>query len=500
MLLSFGNMFRPALRANIVSQCNHCTVFRSKRCVGKFAVASRDGAATPQDDKVTTFRAAIDFKAVLDNIEGVKSNVQNRQSAADVGKIVELYSQFTALGRQTDALRQARNENAAAMKGKMEQEQREELKAKGQKIKEDLAVFESRLRDLEASLQFEAQQLPNMTHPDVVVGGEEDAVLMRQIGAKPEFNFEAKNHVDLMEELDLIDFETASGVSGSKFYYLRNAGALLELALVNMAMQKCIAKGYTATMTPDLVRGAVLEKCGFQPRMANTQTYSVRDSDLCLTGTAEVPLGGFYMDRIIEEKDLPIRMAGFGHCFRTEAGAGGMAGKGLYRVHQFSKVEMFVISTPEQSESLLNEVLAIEEDIFTELGLHYKVIDMPSGDLGAPAYRKFDIEAWMPGLARYGEISSASNCTDYQARRLNIRYRQAAKEAQEMAGEAPNKKRKKQKSSPTAFCHTLNATACAVPRMIIAIVENFQREDGSIEVPPALRPYLGGLEVISGPL
>jgi seryl-tRNA synthetase len=456
--------------------------------------------AISQDDKVT-YRAAIDFKAIVDNVEAVRLNVQNRQSTADVDKVVDLYAQFTALGRKTDALRQARNENAAAMKNKMDQEQREKLKAKGQQLKEELAVIEASLRALETQLQHEAQQLPNMTHPDVTIGGEEDAVPLRHIGSKAEFSFEPKNHVELMEQLDLVDFEAAGKVAGSKFYYLRNAAALLELALINMAMQKCVTKGYTATATPDLVRGAVLEKCGFQPRMANTQTYSVEGSDLCLTGTAEVPLGGFYMDRIIEEKDLPIRMVGFGRCFRTEAGAGGLATKGLYRVHQFSKVEMFVICTPEQSESLLSELLAIEEEVFAELGLHFKVIDMPSGDLGAPAYRKFDIEAWMPGLGRYGEISSASNCTDYQSRRLNIRYRQAAKESPEgSGGSLARNKRKKQKASPTAFCHTLNATACAVPRMIIAILENNQREDGSVEVPEALRPFMGGLDVIRSPL
>lgn len=309
-----------------------------------------------------------------------------------------------------------------------------------------------------------------------------------------------KNHVDVLESLDLIDFDSASVVSGSKFYYLRGAAAMLELALVNWALQCAMAKGFTPITTPDLVRESVLEKCGFQPRADNTQTYSVTDSDLCLTGTAEVPLGGIYMDKVVEEAVLPIKMAAFGHCFRTEAGAAGAAGKGLYRVHQFSKVEMFVICTPEESDALHEELIGIEEEMFTALGLHYKILDMPSGDLGAPAYRKFDVEAWMPGLQRYGEISSASNCTDYQARRLNIRYRVAAKPdaARGDDTEAPKKKKAK-KGSPTAFCHTLNATACAVPRMIVAIMENFQQADGSVVVPEVLRPYLGGLAVIEKP-
>jgi len=246
-------------------------------------------------------------------------------------------------------------------------------------------------------------------------------------------------------------------------------------------MGKAVARGYTPMITPDLVRTEVLEKCGFQPRAENTQNYGVSNSDLCLTGTAEIPLGGSVMNSLLEESTLPRKLAGFGRCFRTEAGAAGQASKGLYRVHQFSKVEMFVVCTPEQSEALLQELIDIEKEMFEELGLHFKVLDMASHDLGAPAYRKFDVEAWMPGMGRYGEISSASNCTDYQARRLNIRYRPSAN---------PGDKKKKAKS---AFVHTLNATACAVPRMIVAILENCQQEDGSIAIPQALQPYMHGL-------
>lgn len=214
---------------------------------------------------------------------------------------------------------------------------------------------------------------------------------------------------------------------------------------------------------------------------------------MCLTGTAEIPLGGVFMDSILSEEELPVKVAAFGRCFRTEAGAAGTAGKGLYRVHQFSKVEMFVVCTPEQSEQLHQELMDIEVDMFEELGLHFKVLDMPSGDLGAPAYRKYDIEAWMPGLERYGEISSASNCTDYQSRRLNIRYRP------HVAADTQTTTKKKKKKVPTQFVHTLNATACAVPRMIVAIFENFQQEDGSILIPEPLRPYMMGIDTIPAP-
>ena len=301
--------------------------------------------------------------------------------------------------------------------------------------------------------------------------------------------------------LDLVDFEAAAEVSGSKFYYLKNAAAMLELALVNYAMAKCAAKGFTLLTTPDLVRDTAVEKCGFQPRMANTQVYSIENSDLCLAGTAEIPLGGLYADKILEEADLPVRMAAFGHCFRTEAGAAGAATKGLYRVHQFSKVEMFVLATPEQSEAIHEELIELEKEMFDELGLHFKVLDMPSGDLGAPAYRKYDVEAWMPGLDRYGEISSASNCTDFQARRLNIRYRPGAdsEAAAAAKGQEGGKGKKKKAKVPTRFVHTLNATACAVPRMIICILENFQQEDGTVDIPAALQPFMGGMAQIAPP-
>lgn len=271
-------------------------------------------------------------------------------------------------------------------------------------------------------------------------------------------------------------------MSGSKFYYLRGAAAILELALINWAMQRVSTKhGFEAITTPDLVRGHVLERCGFQPRGENSQVYGVQGHDLYLAGTAEIPLGGLFIDRTFAESELPVRVAAFGHCFRTEAGAAGAAGRGLYRVHQFSKVEMFVVCHPSQSDALLEELVAIEEEMFQDLGLHFVSLDMPSDDLGAPANKKVDIEAWMPGLARYGEVSSASNCTDYQARRLNIRFKPS--------GGASN--------APSSFCHTLNATAAAVPRLIVAILENFQRDDGSVVVPEVLRSYAGGLEVIA---
>jgi len=443
--------------------------------------------AIEQDTKESTWKAFVDFKYIKENAEAVQANAIARKANCDVAKVVELYDKYVECKQRADDKRAERNASAAKMKGKLEPDVRAALIEEGKKLKDEVQALEEELNKLDDELQVEGQKVPNNTHPDVPEGGEENATLRKEVGTARDFGFAHKDHLDLAEKLEMLDFETAAAVSGNKFYYLKGAGAMLELALVNYAMQKVVAKGFTPHMTPDLVRANVLEKCGFQPRMANTQVYSVEGMDLCLAGTAEIPLGGLYMDKVVEEKDLPVRMAAFGHCFRTEAGAAGSASKGLYRVHQFSKVEMFVLATPEQSDALHQELIELEEEMFTELGLHFKTLDMPSHDLGAPAYRKFDVECWMPGMERYGEISSASNCTDFQARRLNIKYRPSA---------AVEDKKGKKKKAPLQFVHTLNATACAVPRMIIAILENFQQEDGSVIIPEPLRPYMGGQEVI----
>ena len=392
---------------------------------------------------------------------------------------MERYEAFVNLDQKADALRASRNENAKKMKGKMEKEVRDALIAEGKRIKDELASIEIELNDISDQLQREAQKIPNDTHPNVPIGGEELATVMEIVGAWRDFGDRKCRITTIGEKLNMFDLRRRR-VSGTRFAHLTGVGALLELALINWAMQKAIAKGFEPMVVPDLVRRSVVEKCGFQPRAENTQVYSIEDSDLCLAGTAELLLGGKCMDQTYEEKDLPKKFVAFSHCFRTEAGAAGAATRGMYRLHQFSKVEMFAVSTPEESNKMHEELSNIEKEMYAELGLHFKVLDMSSHDLGAPAYRKFDIEAWMPALERYGEISSASNCTDFQARRLNIKYRPSAVDG---------------KKQPLQFAHTLNATACAVPRMIICILENFQNEDGSVTVPEALRPFLGGMEV-----
>lgn len=426
----------------------------------------------------------MDLRFLKENASLVQQNAKNRGVDVDVSTVVSLYDSVTALGQEVGDLRQQRNANASAMKGagKMTPDERAKCIADGKDLKARVASAETRLDALEKELDAAARRVPNLTHPDVPVGGEELATVLRTAGTARDFEadgFAPQTHLDLALALDLVDFENAARVAGNKFYYLRNAGALLELALVNWSMTFAAARGFTVMTAPDVARESVVAGCGFQPRGEASQVYRLEESDLCLAGTSEIALGGYYAGQILDKAQLPVRMAAFSHCFRRETGSAGSATRGLYRVHQFSKVEMFVLCAPEDSDGMHAELRALEEEMFSALGLHYRVLDMPTLDLGSPAYRKIDIEAWMPGRGAYGEISSASNCTDYQARRLGIRYRES--------------------QGDNRYVHTLNATACAVPRMIVAILENFQRKDGSIVVPEVLRPFLGGMDVIQHP-
>jgi seryl-tRNA synthetase len=280
--------------------------------------------------------------------------------------------------------------------------------------------------------------------------------------------------VQLGERLRLFDFDGGAKVAGHGFYYLKNDAVLLELALQQYAMNLLVGEGFAPYITPDLARNEILQGIGFIPRGPETQIYSVADSDLSLIATAEITLGGLYADTIVEAADLPLRLCGVSHCYRTEAGAHGKATRGLYRVHQFTKVEMFAFTAPDASDAMLEEFCGLECRIFDELEIPYRVIDIASGDLGGPAFRKYDLEAWMPGRGdggEFGEVTSTSNCTDYQSRRLGIRYR------------SPGEK-------GTRFVHTLNGTAIAISRALIAILENHQQADGSISIPKVLRQFM----------
>lgn len=421
----------------------------------------------------------LDVAFIREHLDAVKTNCRNRNVKADVDRVVQIDDERKRLIQQTQVIQQRQNEVSKLIPKEKDAARKQELIAEGKRLREEAVGGEKQLKDIQEQLHASLLTIPNMTHPDAPVGvTAEDNKVVHKWGEPRKFDFAAKDHVALAETLQLVDFEAGAAVAGQKFYYLKNEAVLLELALVQYTMKTLIGEGYTPVITPDVARVEVLEGIGFIPRDPDPekrQIYSLTDTDLCLIATAEITLGGMHRDRIFDELDLPLKYVGLSHCFRTEAGAPGRDTRGLYRVHQFTKVEMFVFCAPDQSEQYHRELLAIEEKIFEDLGLPYHVIDTCTGDLGGPAYRKYDLEAWMPGRGQsgeYGEVTSTSNCTDYQARRLNIRYKTHGQKG-------------------TRFVHTLNGTAVAVTRALLAILENHQQADGSVVVPEVLRPWVG---------
>ncbi len=420
----------------------------------------------------------LDHRFIKENLEAVKRNIADRYMTADADLVVSLYDERATLLKSAEEDRKLRNENAASMKGKLDPEARAAKIEEGKLLKDRIATTEARLAEVEESLAREAARIPNMAHPQAPRGKEDkDNLEVKRVGEPTKFDFQPKDHVQLGQDLDLIDFDTATRVSGTKFYYLKNEAVLLEMALVRYALDILISKGFTIFQTPDIAKTEILEGIGFNPRGAESNVYTVEGEGSCLIGTAEITLGGYYSGSILDRSALPLRLAGVSHCFRREAGAAGQFSKGLYRVHQFTKVEMFAYTLPEASDSMHEELRGIEEEIFSGLGIPFRVVDTCTGDLGAPAYRKWDLEAWMPGRngGEWGEVTSTSNCTDYQARRLNIKY--------------------KDEDGKNKYVHMLNGTAIACSRGLIAVMENFQRADGSISIPPALRPYCGFTEI-----
>jgi seryl-tRNA synthetase len=414
----------------------------------------------------------LDLKFIRENVEAVEENCRNRGVEADVGLVVELADRRSALIQESNELRQRQNEMAKSIGKERDEEVRGRLIEESRAMKERLPSKEEELREVEVRLRDEQLKIPNMTHPDSPIGKDDtENVEIRRWGEIPDFSFEPKDHVEIGEALGIIDFDAGAKTTGSKFYFLRADAVLLELGLIRYAMDIIMERGYQPTITPDLARDHMLVGTGFIPRGPETQIYSVEDSDLSMIATAEITLAGQHAEEILDEDDLPLRYAGLSHCFRTEAGSHGRASRGLYRVHQFTKVEMFAFTTPEGSEDIHNEMVDIEERIFQGLGLPYRVVDICTGDLGGAAYRKFDLEAWMPGRDEFGEVTSTSNTTDYQARRLAIRFRREGGRPQLM--------------------HTLNGTAIAMSRALISLLEIYQQVDGSVTLPEALVPYVG---------
>ena len=423
----------------------------------------------------------LDPAFIRDHLDEVKTNCVNRQMRnALVDDVVRLDDKRKLVQRQFDELKAEQNRLSDEIKkaGK-DQAKREALIVQSKAMKDDLGRFEAELKKIEDELRGALLTIPNMSHPAAPVGDTAaDNKVVKTVGTPAKFDFKPKDHYDLVTTLDLADLDAGAKVAGQKFYFLKNEGALIELALIQYAMATLVRDGFTPVITPDLARVEVMEGTGYMPRDPNPETrqfYTIADTDLCLIATAEITIGGMHKDQILDEEKLPLLYAGLSHCFRTEAGAAGRDTRGLYRVHQFTKVEMFAFCTPEQSDDLHEKLRTAEEKLFAGLGLPFQVIDTCTGDLGGPAYRKYDLEAWMPGrgaAGEYGEVTSTSNCTDYQARRLNIRYRSKEKKG-------------------TRFVHTLNGTAIACTRALVAIVENYQQADGSVIVPEALRPWVG---------
>lgn len=429
----------------------------------------------------------LDAAFIRDHLDAVKANCRNRNVPnADPERVVQLDDERKRIVQETQVVQQRANEIAKKVGPEKDPAKKQELIAEGKTLREKVKSLEEQIGRVQGELHAALMTIPNMSHPDAPVSSDPAGnKVLRKWGEPRKFDFKPLDHVALAERLDLVDFEAGASVAGQKFYFLKNEAALLEIALVQYAMHKLLKDGYTPIITPDLARVDVLEGIGFIPRDPNPETrqvYTIADSDLCLIATAEITLGGMHRNQIFDEMQLPRKYVGLSHCFRTEAGAPGRDTRGLYRVHQFTKIEMFAFCVPEQSEEIHQELVRIEEELFQGLELPYHVIDTCTGDLGGPAYRKYDLEAWMPCRGEhgeYGEVTSTSNCTDFQSRRLGIRYRKTGQKG-------------------TIFVHTLNGTAIAVSRALVAILENNQQADGSILIPKVLVPWVGKERI--GPL
>ena len=418
----------------------------------------------------------LDRRFVADNVDLVATNCRQRGSSADVARFAELDRLRRQMQADIDRLNHEAGQVSRSIATAADAGEREARKATGRLLREEVAGWEAKLAEIVRESEEILRAIPNLTHPAAPVGGESDAVEIR-LGRTPvaAFDFVPADHVTLGGRLGLFDFEAGAKVAGHGFYFLVNDAVLLELALQRYAIDLLMRENFTVMTTPDLALYVILEGTGFIPRGPETQIYSINGTDLSLVATAEITLGGAMHERIFEPEELPLKLCGISHCFRTEAGAHGRATRGLYRVHQFTKVEMFAYTAPEQSEAMHHHLLDLECELFDGLGIPYRVIDTASGDLGGPAYRKFDLEAWMPGRGErgeWGEVTSTSNCTDYQARRLGVRYRKPGEKG-------------------TSFVHTLNGTAIAISRALIAILENHQCADGSVVVPEPLVPWMG---------
>jgi len=421
----------------------------------------------------------LDIKYIRENPDKVKQGALEKGYKADViDKLLKTDQQRLKLLLEVEELRAKQNKLTEEIKKqryiqnspKGDSGQAQTLgEARG--LKDQLKKLEPELDNVQKEFNKLMQYIPNPPSIDVPKGkGESENVELRVVGNKPNFKFKPKDHLELAEKLDILDFERGAKVAGNGFYYLKGDGLLLELALVRYGIEFLSKKGFTPIFTPDLARSRYYLGTGFQPRGPEAQIYTIDETDLGLIATAEVTLAGYHADETLSVAKLPLKYAGYSHCYRKEAGSYGQYSKGLYRVHQFTKVEMYIYCTVADSVIIHKELLQLEEEFWQSLQIPYRVLEMCTGDLGAQAVKKYDLEAWMPGRDGWGEITSTSNTTDFQARRLGIKYKESEK---------------------SYFVHTLNGTLVATSRGMISILENNQQEDGSVLIPKALQQYIG---------
>ena len=411
----------------------------------------------------------LDIRFIRENADLVQKSADAKRYKVSVADVLKVDEEKRGLQQQVDDLRAQRNDIAAQMKGGKPDP---ELIAKGKEIKTKLADLEERLKEADSRLTDGINSLPNIIFDDVPMGGEEDSVPVAEWGERKKTGVD---HLDYAVSRNWVDFERGAKVAGAKFYYLKNELALLENALLQYGLHKVISHGFTYMTVPHMVNGRVLMGTGFAPRTSEqSDEYFIEKEDLGLIATAEMSITGYHMDEILNEKDLPLLYAGYSPCYRKEAGAAGKHTRGLFRVHQFNKLEMYAFCLPEQSKEIHEKIRGVEEEIWQELGIPYRVVNIAAGDLGAPAAKKYDIEYWSPHDQTYRELTSCSNCTDFQANTVNTRVRLAD-------GTIEN-------------VHTLNGTAISLARTMVAVIENYATEGGKLTVPVALRPYLDGRE------
>lgn len=409
----------------------------------------------------------LDINFIRDNQTLVEKSAEAKGYHVNIADLLKKDDQRKQLLQSIETLRRERNEISAQMKGGKPSA---ELINQGKTIKEKLAELEPELDQIEKSLSEELKKVPNIIFDDVPLGGEECSVEVKAWGEKKSSGVD---HLDYATTRDWLDFERGAKVAGAKFYYLKDGLALLENALLQFGLKKIRQHNFTFMTVPDMVSSKILEGCGFNPRSTEqSDEYYVEGEDLAMIATAEMPLTGYHMDEILEEKDLPLCYAGYSACFRKEAGTYGKHTRGLFRVHQFNKLEMYVFCLPEKSQEMHEKIRSIEEEIWQELGIPYRVINIAAGDLGAPAAKKYDIEYWSPADQKYRELTSCSNCTDFQARSLNIRVRR--------------------NDGKLEVVHTLNGTAISLARTMVAVIENYATEGGKLQLPKVLQPYFNG--------